>query len=189
MNFSERYIIMYGEFPVTNHADADEGNLGWVKGVFDDGLPFEAELWEYEGHTNVSILIPADCRDIEGNANWEDNDIIQFHGKRKSVNGGVLVVGMVSLGFETDDNIICNWIDYLEEKEFIDFIDEWRNGAIQYVVDINGNTFCEIIVELENENRVYAEVDIGWNEFPMRKKNTNKNRPFTIVLGENNYDI
>lgn len=83
--------------------------------------------------------------------------------------GGVLPVGMVSLGYETDNEIIHNWVDYLEEKGFIDFAGEWRNGSVQYVVDVNGNTFCEIIVGLEDEETFYGEVDVEWNAFPSRR--------------------
>lgn len=76
---------------------------------------------------------------------------------------------MVSLGYETDDMVIHNWVYYLEEKGFIEFIGEWRNGSVQYVVDVNGNTFCEIIVGLEDEEMVYGEVDVEWNEFSTQK--------------------
>lgn len=181
VSLGKSYTILKGEFPVTNHSDVDEANLGWVKGVFDDGTPFEAELWEYEGHTNVTILIPADCWDIPINNTEPENGIIPFCTSNERVNGGVLPVGMVVLGVESNNDIIINLVDYLEEEGFIDFVAQWRNGFVQYVEDINGNTFCEIIIELEDEENIYAEVDIDWYEFPMRKKKTKKVKPFTIV--------
>lgn len=170
MSFGENFTIITGEFPVTNHNDVDEGNLGWIKGVFDDGTPFEAELWVYEANTSVSVLVPVK----EDQFSWtpskeQDNHIVPFQISKEYVHGGVLPIGMVSLGYETDDMVIHNWVYYLEEKGFIEFIGEWRNGSVQYVVDVNGNTFCEIIVGLEDEEMVYGEVDVEWNEFSTQK--------------------
>lgn len=181
MCFNARYIVLTGEFPVTNHVAVDEGNLGWAKGVFDDGIPFEAELWKYEGHTNITIMIPAEYKVMRVNDDVENDNVVQFQMSSEYVNGGVLPVGMASLGHEMDDEVIHNWVYYLEEKNFINFVDEWRNGSVQYVVDINGNVFCEIIVELEDEDMVYASVDIDWNEFPIRKNMKKKIKPFTVI--------
>ena len=170
MSFDENFTIITGEFPVTNHTDVDEGNLGWIKGVFDDGTPFEAELWVYESNTSVSVLVPATNHEIiQSETDKNEGNVIPFHISREYMQGGVLPVGMMSLGYETDNEIIHQWVGYLEEKGFIDFVGEWRNGSVQYVVDVNGNTFCEIIVGLEDEETFYGEVDIEWNEFPTRK--------------------
>lgn len=170
MSFGENFTIITGEFPVTNHNDVDEGNLGWIKGVFDDGTPFEAELWVYEGNSSVSVLVPATNYEIvQSETDKNEGNVIPFQVSREYVHGGVLSVGMMSLGYETDNEIIHHWVDYLEEKGFIDFAGEWRNGSVQYVVDVNGNTFCEIIVGLEDEEMFYGEVDFEWNEFSTQK--------------------
>lgn len=120
-------------------------------------------------------------KDIPINNTEPENGIIPFCTSNERVNGGVLPVGMVVRGVESNNDIIINLVDYLEEEGFIDFVAQWRNGFVQYVVDINGNTFCEIIIKLEDEENIYAEVDIDWYEFPMRKKKTKKVKPFTIV--------
>lgn len=106
---------------------------------------------------------------VQSETDKNEGNVIPFQVSREYVHGGVLSVGMMSLGYETDNEIIHHWVDYLEEKGFIDFAGEWRNGSVQYVVDVNGNTFCEIIVGLEDEEMFYGEVDFEWNEFSTQK--------------------
>ena len=181
MSLDVGFIKILQEFPVTNHLEeVGSGNLGWVRGVFDDGLPFEAELWEHDGEKNVSVLVPIDCPISPVGIDKEDNEtenLVPFQTEQQYVNGGVLAVGMILLGDETDDKILYSWVYYLEEKGLINFIGKWMNGAVQYVEDRNGNTFAQIIVELEDEDMVYATMDVQWNEFPSQKKK----HKFTII--------
>lgn len=184
------FITFTEEFPITNHKDVDAGNLGWIRGVFDDGLPFEAELWEYEESKNISVLIPSKnyeksktisvslpSKDYDGITEKEGENIIPFHNSQGFVHGGVLAVGMVSLGCETDDETVYNLVYYLEEKGLINFVGDWRNGFVRYVVDKSGNIFSEIVVELELDENIFATVDVEWNEFISKKKK----RDFTVV--------
>ena len=41
------YTQVIYPMPVCNHttAEADEHNIGYIQGITDDGIPFEAEMW------------------------------------------------------------------------------------------------------------------------------------------------
>lgn len=40
------YTTKY-DFPVTNHFEnVSDDNIGWIRGVMSDELPFEAEIWK-----------------------------------------------------------------------------------------------------------------------------------------------
>ena len=53
------YTTKY-DFPVTNHTiNISDGNIGWIRGVMADELPFEAEKWQKGDEVDVGFIIPA----------------------------------------------------------------------------------------------------------------------------------
>lgn len=178
MHSSNSYILITDEFPITNHARADERNLGWIKGVFDDGKPFEAEMWEYDGRICVSIILPVH-RSVRREKNNEERNklkkcLVPFCFQEEFTHGGILHLGMVDDGQETCSEVVEEWVEYLEAKEFLYFVSERRDGAVLYEIDASGNLFTEVIVTLEDKERIYAIVDVKWNAFPTNEKKQKK---------------
>lgn len=47
------FVEGYEDFPVCNHVlEVDSENIGYQTGMFDDGLPFEVEEYEYDENDN-----------------------------------------------------------------------------------------------------------------------------------------
>lgn len=74
----------YKDFPICNHVlDIGPENIGYQTGIFDDGLPFEVEEYEYGEDDckirEMSIIMPDigveedDCEEYEDSDSYDGN--------------------------------------------------------------------------------------------------------------------
>lgn len=50
------------DFPVCNHRDLiDVENIGYIQGLFSDGIPYEAELYARDDLMSMAIIMPELC--------------------------------------------------------------------------------------------------------------------------------
>lgn len=178
------YTTKY-DFPVTNRVEGvNENNIGWIKGIMSDELPFEAELWKKDGETDVCFLIPSIYLD-DGKINPYDTSakkkaykerkeqgIIEYVTEEQMWDEGVLSIGMVFEFDEVDPFVIQNYVEILENNELIEYISDLYNADVQYVTDINGNEFARIMITLEDSNGKYAKCPLFFEEFEANKKVT-----------------
>ena len=63
------YTTKY-DFPVTNHSkNISDGNIGWIRGVMADELPFEAEKWQKDlavyRDINTTFIVEGNVHDLQ----------------------------------------------------------------------------------------------------------------------------
>ncbi len=108
----KNYIQSMMDFPVCNHTlGVTENNIGYVSGILDGGIPFEAELFQY-GENNdlqkeISVLMPIikNRSELDCTQNNKGN-VIGFEYEIEINDMSVLTVGMVENGQESDENTI-----------------------------------------------------------------------------------
>lgn len=158
-------------FPVCNHtAEVGKENLGYVQGIFFDGIPFEAELWEYGDSTNVSFVFPKLWRMEEPKESIKEGNVVGFHERVQRTFCCALTVGMVDNGAATDFNTTLAYIEYLKEKEVISFVTDVENGSVLYVTDIEGHDLVHVIITLRENGECLAHTPLGFHDFPNRPR-------------------
>ena len=166
MVFESRIMPANNTSPIRIHArGVDKNNIGFVQGILDDGIPFEAELWRNEIGLNMSIVMPdvLSCQRIK--TGLVEGDIVGFHNQEQRIHRGVLAIDMVDNGVCDDLNIIINYVDFLEEKGVLSFVGEMRNGVVLFVTDVAGKELVYITVTLE-EDEVFATMPLHFIIFP-----------------------
>lgn len=171
------YTTKY-DFPVTNHnLKVNEENIGWIRGIMSDDLPFEAEKWQKGKEVDVCFIIPAiysedddinpyDTTEKEKlHADNKENGISGFKYEVDMWDGGILAIGMVDEGYEEDPFVLQNYVEILENNGLIEYTSDLYNGYVQYVVDVAGNEFARIVVTLEDENGFYASCPLFFERF------------------------
>lgn len=175
------YTTKY-DFPVTNHSkNISDGNIGWIRGVMADELPFEAEKWQKGDEVDVGFIIPAiysedspvnpyDTTKNESIAKEnKDKGISYFSGETESWDGGILMIGMVDEGYEEDPFVLQNYVEILENNGLIEFNSDFYNGYVQYVTDSLGNEFARVIITLKDTSGEYATCPLFFEEFTQNK--------------------
>lgn len=194
-------------FPETNHTQfVDEHNLGWTRGIMTPisdmdqiqdsdlaqrdtetksqvGIPFEAEWWKEDGYEGISVFVP--IQDYEPSEKQYyvvsspdlDSEIAYLNYNIESTDYSVLAIGMVIEGEEPELNIIQSYVKLLTGNTIIEFTGSMENGAVQYLTDVNGNTFARIMITLEDDAGRYGECYLKFEDFPANK---NRNR-FRLV--------
>lgn len=173
MNKNIGYIQAISPFPICNHIkDVDKNNIGYVKGIFTDGIPFEAELWSYDGDLNISFVFPILC-DIDTLEGCLKNDnILGFHNRVARTQGGVLTIGMVNNGLIDDISATVAYVDYLKEQGVVEFISDMENGSLMLITDVTGNELVHVIITLKEEGKKLAETPLEFCHFPNQIRKT-----------------
>lgn len=183
------YTTKY-DFPVTNHFEnVSDDNIGWIRGVMSDELPFEAEIWKKDEEVDVAFIIPAIYSEDDKINPYDttNNERIAKESKVKGItyytdqadmwDGGILAIGMVDEGYEEDPFVLQNYVEILENNELIEFNTDLYNGIVQYVIDSCGNEFARIVITLEDSYNSFATCPLFFEEF---KINNSKKR-FKVI--------
>lgn len=174
------------DFPVCNHQELVEvENLGYIQGLFSDGIPYEAELYARDDLLSMAIIMPELCSRENGILESEAGGVTEYDSVYDD-SEFVLAIGMVDRGYETDIRVVDWYISYLEEMGMLDFWTKYRNGVIQYLTDINGNDYVEIFITLMVGNDILATtpvVECEFKEFPINiwRKNTIRKTVLQLV--------
>lgn len=180
---TKSYMITTYDFPVTNHTQGvDRRNLGFIRGIMEYDIPFEAEIWKSKDELNIAFIVPSildiaddgaekgfnpyDTTDKEALYKRLEEEKISMHNyDKEGLDLGVLPIGMVDEGYEGDPFVIQNYVELLENSELIDFGSELYNGTVQYLIDVEGNSFARIIICLLDKDNVWATTPIHFKEF------------------------
>lgn len=162
-------------FPVCNHTqEVSTNNEGYIQGLFDDGMPFEAELWTDGDEVSISVMLSQGYKpDIkDGNDN-----VSPFRLQHDSINKGILYIGMVENGQEENLDVIIALVECLENQGIIEFEGQYRNGYVVYYTDREGTDLTYITVLLSDSEKEYGTTPLKFWDFPGRPKK----KGFTVV--------
>ena len=179
-----QFVEGYKDFPVCNHIqEIGPENIGYQTGMFDDGLPFEVEEYEYgEGDTKVrelALIMPdlyvdeEDCDEIDYEVDNEDDELPKIEGFRYEMELKeycVLPIGMVSRGQEDKFTIISWYQEFLEVMGIVEYVSNLRSCSVFYYTDINGNDLVQIRTGLISNGKEEAVSNVLLRDFPFRKK-------------------
>ena len=179
------YMTTTYDFPVSNHIKCvDKRNLGFVRGIMEYDIPVEAEIWKAKDELNIAFILPSvfDVSDGENETEksfnpydtterealyqeLKEEKITPLSYEREGQDLGVLPIGMIDEGYEGDPFVTQNYVELLENSELIDFGSELYNGTVQYLIDVEGNSFARIIICLSDKDNVWATTPIHFKEF------------------------
>ena len=165
--------------PICNHTEClSDDNLGYVQGILENGVPFEAELWKNETSVNISVVLQEQfyASDKKSNSLKKDN-VMGFHNQVEYIHNGVLTIGMVDGGISTDLDVTMQYVDYLKKNGLVEFVGGLENGTVFYVTDIEGKDLAYVTVTLSEQDEIYAKTTLQFMEFP----NQPKRRTISIV--------
>lgn len=182
------FIEGYKDFPVCNHVqDIGLENKGYQTGMFDDGLPFEVEEYEYgEGDARVrelALIMPDlyveedDCEDSEYEFDYEEierSNVECFRYELELKECCVLQIGMVYRGQEDNFTIISWYQEFLESMGVVEYISELRSCSVFYYTDINGNDLVQIRTGLITNGKEEAVSHVELRNFPNRKSSNKR---------------
>ncbi len=169
------YILTDYETPVCNHTiGLTKENFGYAAGILIDGVPFEAETFEYETkqgrNIDIGIVLPRLNPVIGDKSKPEEDNLVGFEYEIDAMYNGVLIQGMIDDGMEEDDDIIHWYVDYIEQNELIHFTSNLWNGSVRYCVDSRGNVLAYVTVSMSINSEAHAYTNLKLNDFPIRKK-------------------
>ncbi|MBQ3462696.1 MAG: hypothetical protein IJH36_06205, partial [Clostridia bacterium] len=130
------YTQVIYPMPVCNHttAEADEHNIGYIQGITDDGIPFEAEMWTDEKNfRNLTVYMPEFMSGITVGDNSPEDDIVISSGIVKSYD--VLGIGMVESDTVLDETTEHEYVTYLIEKGMVRFTTNVFNSSHLCCID------------------------------------------------------
>lgn len=165
-------------FPICNHTqDVGKENIGYTQGITMDGIPFEAELECGAGEKTVHIILPEipEFYDNEDVTYIQDGKVLPFRVTATSTDYGVLKIGMVDKQKEFTMKTLENYTYYLEKIGILNFTNQYYNGAMWALTDIEGNDLVEISVALKTKDLFYAECNLNFKPFPGRSIKRNGN--------------
>lgn len=184
------FVEGYKDFPVCNHVqDIGPENKGYQTGMFDDGLPFEVEEYEYgEGDSKVrelALIMPDlyveedDFEEPEYESESEYEGVERFNVEcfRYEVELKeccVLPIGMVFRGQEDNFAIISWYQEFLESIGIVEYISELRSCSVFYYTDINGNDLVQIRTGLITNGKEEAVSHVELRNFPNRKSSNKR---------------
>ena len=161
------YTQVIYPMPVCNHTttEADEHNIGYIQGITDDGIPFEAEMWTDErNYRNLTVYIPEFMSGITGCDSSEEGDITVSSEVVQSYD--VLGIGMVESDTVLDETTEHEYVTYLIEKGIVRFTTNVFNSSHLCLIDMDGNDVVCLNILLENEEGICAETDLQFLPFP-----------------------
>jgi len=150
----------------------DEKNIGYAHGMMKNGLPFTAELWEYENVKNVAFYLPVIeeffnvDEEIEKNKSKKvtgfsfDEEVQGFHS---------LCVGMTETYSIASHEILDKYIDLLIECDLLKFTTDMRNGYGFILQDSADNEFFCFTLSLQHESEETAFTPLKWIPFKKNK--------------------
>lgn len=165
--------------PICNHTESvSNDNLGYVQGITKSGVPFEAELWKNETSVNMSVVLQElfGVTDKKSNPLKKDN-LMGFHNQVEDIHNGVLTIGMVDDGINTELGVTMQYVDYLKDNGLVEFVGGMENGAVFYVTDVEGKDLVYVTVTLSEQEKTFAKTPLHFMEFP----NQPKKRTISIV--------
>lgn len=171
----KNYIQSSQDFPVCNHTQGiSENNVGYVSGLLEGGIPFEAEVFQYgkgdELQKEISILLPImkniGSRFESTKHHQETVAGIEYEIEIRDLS--VLTIGMVEHGQEPDIEVIRYYVEFLETKNIIQFTGDIQSGSVFYFTDVNGNDFAQVHVGLITCGRQEAITSLQFREFPVK---------------------
>ena len=187
-----QFIEGYRDFPVCNHIQGiGPENIGYQTGMFDDGLPFEVEEYEYgEGDSKVrelAIIMPDigveedDCEDGENDLDYdtydkssEKSNIEMFQYKMELKDYSALPIGMVLRGQEDSFPIIKWYQEFIEEMGIVEYVGDIRTASVFYYTDVNGNDLVQVRTGLITNGVVEAVSNVPLRDFSFRKEGAKK---------------
>lgn len=144
-------------FPCCNHVnDITEYNAGYTRGVLNDNIPFEAEVFaNNDGEIWLAVVMPASLD--------EDLDSMKFQNpdeKEIVWNRSVLANNMKALG--NCDDYILEYNELLMDNELFIMNDGRLPGYAKYFLDSENNLMVQVFVGLMDETGVlnYSDLDI-----------------------------
>ena len=180
------YCACNYDFPLCNHTKCvSEENLGYMRGVTFDGIPFEAEIFESGDILGLSVIMPQIYeRTYKSNMTLksDDSNVVQLGQNVESYDWSVLPIGMVDEGVEEDLSVTLSYVDFLVEHEIVEFTGDMWNGAVMYVEDRACNMFARVIITLKEGNEFFGETDLELKEFP-KVKDKKKKTEFKVIKG------
>ena len=190
------FVEGYKDFPVCNHVqDIGPENKGYQTGMFDDGLPFEVEEYEYgEGDAKVrelALIMPDlyveedDCEEPEYEFDYEEierSNVECFRYELELKECCVLQIGMVYRGQEDNFTIISWYQEFLESMGIVEYISDLRSCSVFYYTDINGNDLVQIRTGLITNGKEEAVSHIELRNFPNRKSSNKRNNPILKLV-------
>ena len=195
-----QFIEGYRDFPVCNHIqEIGPENIGYQTGMFDDGLPFEVEEYEYgEGDSKVrelAIIMPNigveedDCEDVEYDFDYaeaedgeydldcnaydksaEKSNIEMFQYKMELKDYSALPIGMVLRGQEDSFPIIKWYQEFIEEMGIVEYVSDIRTASVFYYTGINGSDLVQVRTGLITNGVIEAVSNVPLRDFSFRKK-------------------
>lgn len=165
------------EFPVCNYTlGIDENNLGYAKGIFDDGVPFVAELCKNGGDLSIGVIIPAvferEYNDdpnlsekLEGNA----APLIEVEIPKECYDNSVLDIGMTDYGQEEEFDYIAAYAEYLCDAGILEYTTNVRNASVFYRADELGNILAKVLVTIVDDGSEVAAANLIFRCFPNNK--------------------
>ena len=187
-----QFVEGYRDFPVCNHIqEIGPENIGYQTGMFDDGLPFEVEEYEYgEGDSKVrelAIIMPDigveedDCEDVEYDLDYdtydkssEKSNIEMFQYKMELKDYSALPIGMVLRGQEDSFPIIKCYQEFIEEMGIVEYVGDIRTASVFYYTDVNGNDLVQVRTGLITKGVVEAVSNVPLRDFSFRKEGAKK---------------
>lgn len=171
------YILSDYETPVCNHTiGLTKENFGYAAGVLIDGVPFEAETYEYETkqgrNIDIGIILPVlnAINTSEEKDTIEADNVVGFTYEVQAMYNGVLNLGMADDGEELDDDIIHAYVEYIEQNELVHFVSDTWNGSVRYCTDSRGSNLAYVTICLSINGKAHAYTNLKLNDFPVRKK-------------------
>lgn len=153
-----------------NHTkDVGNENIGWTRGVMDDGVPFEAEMWLMNDELVVSIMMPEMFTDSRSTCDLEEDDFGE-ESIQRCQESSILKIGMVDRGFVTDIVVVQLYVEYLVNNGIIHFLNKYENGAVHLLTDKEKNNIAGVIITLNSHGEVWAETSLIFQNFPGWKK-------------------
>lgn len=72
---------------------------------------------------------------------------------------------MLDCGVETDETIVFQYVDYLEDTGIFRFTGDLKNGYVGYMTDVRGNLLAQVIVTLSVGRRTDAMTKLHFRPF------------------------
>lgn len=199
------FVEGYMDFPACNHIQCiGPENIGYQTGIFDDGLPFEVEEYEYGTDDSkvreLALIMPDlyveedDCEDTEFEFDYEEvadhdseeeynaycrkmekDNVEPFHFEMELKECSVLPIGMVLRGQEDSLPIIKWYQEFIEEMGIVEYVSDIRSCSVFYYTDVNGNDLVQIRTGLITNGKEEAISNISLRNYPFRKEVKKKN--------------
>lgn len=178
------YVTANAPYPCCNHTeDIGEENLGYAQGITNDGIPFEAELWETEADGKNLSIVMADLPALYTEA-YED--YLKYGMKEETAeerlasqpgnntthtDASVLTIGMIMEEDDLPTEITAAVTAYMETVGLVRFPGRCSNGAVRFFIDMNGNRVIQNIINLDSAfSEAEAETDLVFKPFIEKKE-------------------